>query len=244
VDELSAVFNQMVARIETLVSGIKGALDNVAHDLRTPIARLRARAEAALSSAGDTAVVRAALADCVEEADRVIALLTTLMDISEAQTGTMRLSPGPVPVIQVANDTIALYEDTAEERGVALSSDVAGGLVVHGDEQRIRQALANLMDNALKYTGSGGRVTISAERTRGGDIAIAVTDTGAGIAAADLPRIWERLYRGDASRPESGLGLGLSLVRAIADAHGGRAEVTSAPGQGSTFRLILPAEPA
>ena len=184
---------------------------------------------------------RAALAECVEEADRVIALLSTLMDISEAETGTMRLSLERVPVQDVAVETVELYEDTADDRGITLASIVPDDVFVQADRQRLRQALANLVDNALKYTGPGGTVTLGAERTDAGEVAITVTDTGIGIAAEDLSRIWDRLYRADANRSEPGLGLGLSLVRAIAAAHGGRADVMSEPGHGSTFRLMLPA---
>jgi len=238
-DELSALVNAMLDRIDAVLAGMRGALDNVAHDLRTPMTRLRGIAETALT-ANDPAMLRDALADCLEESDRVVAMLNTLMDISEAETGTMTLRREPTDLNDLIRQSVELYEDLAEERQVEIRTSTESELVVDVDRSRMRQVLANLLDNAVKYTPAGGHVTITATRN-GPDAVLTVSDTGVGIPPAELPLIWDRLYRGDKSRSTRGLGLGLSLVRAIVAAHGGRVDVRSTPGAGSTFELRLPA---
>ncbi len=236
--ELGGLVNAMLDRIDRVVAGMRGALDNVAHDLRTPLTRLRGIAEEALAS-GDAERMQAALADCVEEADRLDTMLHTLMDISEAETGTMALRREPVPLGELVQQTVELYEDAAESRGVTLAADAAAAPQVSVDRARLRQVLANLVDNAVKYTPAGGRVTIRAREDAGAAI-VRVEDTGPGIPAEELPRIWERLYRGDRSRSTRGLGLGLSLVKAIVEAHGGAVTVDSGVGRGTTFEVRLP----
>jgi signal transduction histidine kinase len=238
IDELSALFNEMLDRIEGLVTAMRGALDNVSHDLRTPMTHLRGSAELALAGPPDIDRYREALADCVEEADRVLVMLTTLMDISEAESGAIELHREMVSLADVVERAVELYRDTAEAKGVILESHVDDTVVASVDRLRLEQVAANLLDNAIKYTPSGGRVDISVVRDNGRAV-LRVRDSGIGIPAAEIPRIWERLFRGDQSRTERGLGLGLSLVKAIVEAHGGSVDVESTPGHGSTFSINL-----
>lgn len=243
IGELTILFNAMLDRIERLVDAMRGALDNVSHDLRTPLARLRGTAELALAGTPDVERYREALADCVEETDRTLVMLNTLMDISEAESGTMPLRRESVDLRTVVDRAIELYTDVAEARGVTLAGPAAGDeappLVVTADRTRLEQVAANLIDNAVKYTPADGRVEVTLGRE--GDRAVfRVHDTGIGIPANEMPHIWERLFRGDRSRTERGLGLGLSVVKAIVEAHGGSVRVASEPRRGSTFTVSLP----
>ena len=226
-DQLSEAINDMLDRIARLMEGVKQVSNAIAHDLRTPIARARARLEEANTHAAGPAELRNAIEQATIDLDGIVSVFQALLRIAEIEAGSRRAAFAAIDLAPLLADLAELYEALAEEKGLRIDLNVAPKLPVHGDATLIQQAVANLLDNALKFSPSGGIVTLSGT-TEADRIEIAVTDRGPGIPPADRSRAADRFYRGESARSTPGSGLGLSLVQAVAQLHGGILTLTDA----------------
>ncbi len=239
VDRLARTFNEMLDRIQALLTCLREVTDDIAHDLRSPLARIRGLTESAVVGNPTLEDLKAAAGNTVEECDRLLQMVNTMLDITEFEAGGAIRQWTAVPVDEILADACDLFQSLAEDKGIDLQWTAGAQAAVQGARRPLQRLLANLLDNALKYTPAGGCVRVSLSRLDD-RLAVEVEDSGVGIAEADLPRIFERFYRCDQSRSAPGNGLGLSLAMAIARAHGGTITVSSRRGEGSRFRLVLP----
>ena len=242
-DRLSENLNVMLARIAKLNDGLKQVSDNIAHDLKTPLTRLRNRAEAALAGSPQTAEYRAALEAAIAESDQLIRTFNAILMISRLEAGYSAEQTGTVDLAAIVADVVELYEPLAEEVGVALSVGEVAAASLSANRELVGQALSNVVDNAIKYSaGAVDRPAVTVALVpAGGDFVLAVTDNGPGIPAEDMERATERFVRLEQSRTRPGSGLGLSLARAVMEFHGGRLEL-SAQNPGLSVRMIFPGD--
>jgi heavy metal sensor kinase len=239
IDQLAITFNQMLDRIQTLVTGIREMSDNIAHDLKSPITRIRGISEVTLTTGASDKDYETMAASTIEECDRLLDMINTMLVISKTEAGVNKLDTQKMDIGAVVRDACELFRSPAEDKDLRLVCDAPGNFSISGDIRLIQRMIANLLDNAIKYTPAGGSIEMTVNIVNDA-AAITVKDTGVGISEKDIPRIFERFYRCDPSRSEAGIGLGLSFARAVARAHGGDIKVASTPDQGSTFTVTFP----
>jgi signal transduction histidine kinase len=236
VDEIGILFNKMAKKIEKLISNMHETLDNVAHDLKTPLTRLKSKAELTLLGQSSKEDYKEALESAIENTSEIVSLIDTIMDISEAEAGVLKLDLIEISSKNVILETIDLYSMIAEEKNISIQFINTADFKFYADKNRCKQVLSNLMDNAIKYSPNHSLVQIIS-RSVDGKNEISILDSGIGILEQDIPKIWSRLYRAQHNQSIKGLGLGLSLVRSICKAHGWAIQVKSQLGVGSEFKL-------
>lgn len=246
-DELAQGVNDMLDRLERSMAGHRHAGDAIAHDLRSPLTRLRARLEAAyIDVEAGKGNAEEALAQALDDTDGVLKTFGAVLSIARLQAAGQAPSPTLFDPAELAADISELYEPFCEDKDLEYASEITAGLTVRGNREFLAQALANLLDNAVKYTSAGGAIMLRVRRRSSGEVEFSVTDTGPGVPEEDRERVIQRFVRLENSRNEAGAGLGLSLVAAVAEAHGGRLELSEGPGKvgemgpGLRVAFILP----
>jgi len=241
INALVRAFNDMLERIESLLHELQEITDNIAHELRTPITRIRGIAETTLKGNRDIDEFREMAASIINESDGLIEMIGTMLEIAKTDSGVAELALEPLDIREFVEEAADLFVPVAEDRNIEIRLDKPSQAVtVLGDRSRLQRVVANLLDNAIKYTHTGGTVTLSVDAGAEG-AKVEIADTGIGIDKKDIPHIFDRFYRGDKSRSTTGSGLGLSLALAVVRAHGGKITVKSSD-TGSTFTVFLPCQ--
>jgi heavy metal sensor kinase len=238
---LSESFNLLLSRLDRSFDHMRRFVADASHELRTPISIIRGEADVALSHDRSAAEYKQALAIVLDESRRLSRLVDDLLNLARADAGRVKLQVEAFYLNDLLAECCRSAQSLAGARRIALECPAHDDVVFRGDEELVRRMVMNLIDNAIRYTPEGGRVTATLE-SHAGDIAIRVADTGAGIAPEAAPHVFERFYRGDKarSRQDGGFGLGLAIVKWIAESHNGAVELASTPGVGSTFTVKLP----
>ena len=239
ITQLVSTFNAMLDRIWGLISEMRKMTDNIAHDLRSPLARIRVISESVLSSDSSPQRFKSTASDTIEECDRLLQMINSILDVAEAEAGTRQLPKQQVDVSQLAQDACELFETIAEQKHIKLVCHLENNCYIDGNTQSLQRMLANLLDNAIKYTLANGQVDVVLSCSNQ-LIDIKVLDTGMGIPENDQARVFDRFFRCDQSRSQDGCGLGLSFSRAVARSHGGDINLSSSLGEGSRFTITLP----
>lgn len=241
-DRLAGAFNHLLGRISTFVDERRSFLADAAHELRTPIAAIRSSIEVALDGERTREDYRELLGQVLDESESLEVLVNQLLLLSEATASVDRGQPERTPLSAVTAKAAEMFAGVAESRDIRLESSIAPGIVVNGVRRHLSQVVNNLLDNAIKYTPEGGRVTLSLNAIDGA-ARLKVADNGVGISAEDLPHVFERFFRADRARQRDdahGTGLGLSICQSIVEAHGGEVACRSRPGEGTEFIVLLP----
>jgi signal transduction histidine kinase len=239
IQTLMKTFNSMAARIRGLIHEMREMTDNIAHDLRSPLARIRAISEGALAGTNGPQDYKVAAADTLKECDRLIHLINTTLDMAEVDAGVTNGAKGPVDLSQLMCDLCELFEAVAEEKHIAFKVSVEPNCHIWGIKSQLQRMVVNLLDNAMKYTPAEGQVSIELTHSPHNCL-LTITDTGVGIPLSDQPRVFDRFFRCDHSRSQEGSGLGLSFARSVARAHGGDIIVTSDSSHGCIFTSTFP----
>ncbi len=243
-DRLAETLNGMLSRLDQSFAQIRQFSADASHELQTPLTILRGELEVALRSPRSAEAYQQTLASALEEIDRMTRLVEGLLLLARADAGVLRMDDQLVDLGQLLEDVYRQAVPLARTRGMELAIEELEPLAVHGDPERLKRLLMNLVDNGIKYTAPGGRVTLGLAR-QGHRAALQVSDTGIGIGPEDRERVFQRFYRTPDARAldGDGAGLGLCIARSIAESHGGEIEIESSPGQGSRFRVLLPLGP-